>query len=55
VYALRKLIKSDDPRTAWAVADTKHGKDLMLGTDWHGSLDLNDPASMRRFNAYVGK
>jgi hypothetical protein len=28
---------------------------LLLGSDWHGELNLKDPQTMERFNAYVGK
>lgn len=31
------------------------GKQLLLGSDWHGSLDLSDKDTMERFNAYVRK
>jgi hypothetical protein len=50
-----KLLSSNDPRSIWAIADSPYGKDLLLNTDWNGSLDLTDRASMERFNAYVGK
>ncbi|MBO0716116.1 MAG: hypothetical protein J2P55_02115, partial [Rhizobiales bacterium] len=52
---LYDLINSGDPKAIWAIADRPDGKDLLLGTDWNGSLDLNDPETMERFNAYVAK
>jgi len=55
--SVRALIDDDDPKAIWAIADSKLGKQLLLGksVEWHGTLDLNDEDSMARFNAYVGK
>jgi hypothetical protein len=52
---LRRLTSSSDPKAVWAIADSTWGKDLLLGTDWNGVLDLKDRETMDRFNAYVGK
>jgi predicted ABC-type ATPase len=52
---LGKLVRSPDPKAIWAIADSPQGKDLLLGSDWHGELNLKDPQTMERFNAYVGK
>jgi hypothetical protein len=52
---LRKLTQSDDPKALWAIADSDWGKELLLGTDWNGFIDLRDKEHMARFNAYVGK
>ena len=53
---LRALADSDDPKAIWAIADAGlDGKNLLLGTDWYGTLDFHDEESMKRFNAYVGK
>ena len=32
-----------------------YAKELMLGSDWNGTLDVKDPVTMERFNAYVSK
>jgi 8-oxo-dGTP pyrophosphatase MutT (NUDIX family) len=53
ISGLRKLIASDDPRALWAVADSRHGKRMLLDTNWHGTLDLRNDETMRRFRAYV--
>ncbi|WP_065755211.1 hypothetical protein [Bradyrhizobium paxllaeri] len=53
--ALRKLARSNDPKALWAIADSEKGKELLLGTDWWGTLNLKDQETMDRFNAYVGK
>jgi hypothetical protein len=52
---LTKLAASSNPKAVWAIADSPQGKDLLLGTNWYGELNLNDKESMDRFNAYVGK
>jgi hypothetical protein len=52
---LRTLAQSDDPKALWLIADSKYGKDLLLGSDWNGVIDLHDKQTMDRFNAYVGK
>ena len=52
---LLKLAESSDPKTLWEIADTKAGKDFLLGSSWHGTLDLKDPASYARFKKYVGR
>jgi hypothetical protein len=52
---LYALINRDDPRAIWAIADSKYGKELLLGTEWEGRLDLTNKDTMARFNAYVGK
>lgn len=53
--AIIKALQSDDPKSIWAIADSKYGKDLLLGTDWSGQLDLHDDESMTRFKDYVAK
>jgi predicted ABC-type ATPase len=53
--ALMKLAQSRDPKALWAIADSAQGKDLLLGTNWSGVLDLHDKQTMDRFHAYVGK
>jgi HK97 family phage major capsid protein/HK97 family phage prohead protease len=55
VDTLRDLANSSDPKAIWAIADSTHGKNLLLGTTWNGVLNLHDPETMERFNAYVGK
>jgi hypothetical protein len=52
---LEKLARSSDPKALWAIADSPQGKDLLLGSDWYGTLNLKDADTMERFNAYVGK
>jgi hypothetical protein len=53
--ALMKLASSSDPKAIWKIADSPGGKDLLLGKNWNGVLDLHDKQSMDRFNAYVGR
>jgi len=50
---LLKLCRDPGPKTIWELADTAEGKQLLLGTDWYGDLDLRDPLAMHRFNRYV--
>lgn len=52
---LRKATLSNDPKAIWIIADSKHGKDLLLDRMWDGQMDLNDKLAMERFDAYVGK
>jgi len=52
---LLAAVQSSDPKSIWKVADSPKGKQLLLGTSWSGKLNLKDPESMARFNAYVGK
>lgn len=47
-------LHSPDPKSIWKVADSPRGKQLLLGTNWDGVLNLKDPESMARFNSYVG-
>ena len=55
VSELSELLDNDDPKTIWAVADHKAGKDLLLGTDWYGAIDFSDEETMARFNAYTAE
>lgn len=52
---VRSLLDSGDPKAIWSIADSSAGKDMLLGTDWSGVLNLHDKETMDRFNAYVGK
>jgi hypothetical protein len=52
---LQELIDSRDSKAIWAIADHKHGKALLLDSDWEGELDFNDDETMERFNAYITK
>jgi len=52
---LLELLKSDDPKTLWAIADSKYGKALLTDNFWAGRLDLNDRDTMRRFNDYIAR
>lgn len=47
--------RNADPKSIWKVADSARGKELLLGTNWHGVLNLKDTESMARFKAYVSK
>jgi hypothetical protein len=51
---LRTLAASSDPKAVWAIADSKYGKDILLGQDWYGVMNLHDKETMARFEAYVG-
>lgn len=62
-----RLMRSDDPKTVWALSDLdmmvtdywgermKLGKALLLGTTWDGELDLKDEESRVRFQQYVSQ
>ncbi len=62
---LNRLLKLGRPEVIWAISDLRHpkitvrrrqlelGKALLLGTSWKGSLDLEDPAALARFEHYV--
>jgi hypothetical protein len=53
--AILKLTESNDPKSLWAIADSSLGKQLLLNSDWYGSLNFSDAEAMQRFNAYVAK
>jgi hypothetical protein len=53
--SIRSLLDDGDPKAIWAIADSSAGKDMLLGSDWEGVIDLHDKETMDRFNAYVGK
>jgi len=53
--ALLEAVRSTNPKSIWKIADSPRGKELLLGTDWKGVLDLKDKESMARFKAYVGR
>lgn len=53
-----QILNDQDPRAMQVLSDLKDGelavgKALLLGTNWNGTLDLNDQASYRRFLGYV--
>jgi hypothetical protein len=58
---VQTLINSGDPKALWTISDIKAmapggqtvGKNLLLNSSWNGKLNLKDPTSMDRFNAYV--
>lgn len=45
-------ILDDDPRSIWDVADSQHGRRLLLGTSWAGNIDLTDAEVLQRLRAY---
>jgi hypothetical protein len=63
------MLRSNRPSVIWGVADLTTptggenrggrpltlGKALLLDQKWRGTLDLNNPRQMRRFDDYVGK
>ena len=59
--ALMNLLQSKDPRTIWAIAEfetasgVKVGKELLLGSFWHGEINLLDREAMERFEAYLAR
>ena len=61
--AAQTLIRQPDPKALWNISDitgkTKSGeplgKKLLLNQSWSGSLNLKDPETMDRFNAYINK
>lgn len=52
---LLKLVRSDDPKSIWKIADSPRGKELLLNSGWRGRLNLKDPESYSRFKQYVGR
>jgi len=52
---LLDALRNSSPKSIWKVADHPRGKELLLGTNWSGVLNLKDAESMARFKAYVGK
>jgi len=58
VSNIRTLINSSDPESMWHLADMEEngndlGKALLLGMNWHGTLDMGHEKTMRRFTRYV--
>ena len=61
--AAQTLVRQPDPKALWNISDitgkTKSGeplgKKLLLNQSWSGSLNLKDPETMDRFNAYINK
>jgi hypothetical protein len=56
--AVRAVLNFPSNKALWAVADMRLGeraigKELLLGTNWQGTMSLSDPAVMRRFMKYV--
>jgi hypothetical protein len=52
---LLAAVRSSDPKSIWKIADSARGKELLLGTNWSGVLNLKDGDAMKRFKTYVGK
>jgi hypothetical protein len=52
---IAEILDDDDPKAIWALSDTPAGKELLLGSDWYGTLDFGDSETMTRFHAYVGR
>lgn len=52
--AVRQILSSSDPKSMWAVADSRYGRDLLLNKSWSGELNFRDPDAMRRFRVYLG-
>lgn len=57
---VRKILKNQDPRAIWLLADLSHdidglslGKALLINNAWVGKLELNNKLQMQRFNAYM--
>jgi hypothetical protein len=62
-------LNNNDPRALWRLADMDTpwtgpgfdpkantvGKAMLTDQGWFGTLSLNDPATMERFNRYVGQ
>jgi phage-related protein (TIGR01555 family) len=55
VASASKILSSADPRAIWALSDHPAGKKLLLGQNWHGSLNLNDPEQYNRCMNYATK
>ena len=51
--AYRKILQSDDPRTAWVIADSKYAHQLLERTNYHSTFSFGNAAQRRRFRAYV--
>ncbi len=53
--AARALLASRDPHAIWPLSDLEAGKKLLLGTSWHGILDLGDEPTVSRLTGYLRK
>jgi len=51
--AVLKLARSNDPKALWAISDSTLGKQLLIDSSWHGTIDFKDKQTMDRFHAYV--
>ena len=52
---IQKILENPDPKAIWALSDTPEGKKFLLGKSWNGTLNLEDPESMARFDAYISR
>jgi hypothetical protein len=52
---VKELLKNEDPKTLWKVADSPLGKALLIDTSWSGVLEFGDKESNDRFTKYVGR
>lgn len=51
-----KLVDRLKTKKDWfRLVDSSFGKELLMGSEWRGSLDLHDPLAMSRFRKYVKK
>ena len=49
------LTDSTDPKDIWLLSDSKIGKQILLGKEWSGFFDLQDPDVTTRLNNYLGR
>lgn len=65
------ILDRNDPELLWDIADIRTpitidlpdgarqtlplGRHLLLGSNWHGILSLDDAAAMKRFDSYIGE
>lgn len=53
--AIGLILESSDPKSIFALADTKLGKTLLAETTWVGTLDFEDGEAISRFISVMGK
>ncbi len=50
---LSNLMKEDNPKNIWKIADSKLGKDLLYNESWEGEFNFNDAEQFNRLKKYI--
>jgi SPP1 gp7 family putative phage head morphogenesis protein len=51
---IAEILRSNDPKMIWKIANHPKGKPILMNSHWKGKIDLSDPEDYKKLTDYIG-